>query len=179
MSSETVHEIRAFVEGDGRLDRERFERWARSDDLADLEAAIDAVAVANERIVPPVDELGYFELLLQALRVSLIRTGDAGELSPYLLAGDILSFLDDAKQLLSPAGFDQVASRLEQELRRLVPNLSPLGRRALIDGCLEHFLERDDLRPVFEPWRTEPALAPLYREAEEWASSVRALRGSA
>jgi hypothetical protein len=173
MSGVTVQEIQAFVAGEGQLPRERFERWARSDDPADLEAAIDAVTLANERIVPPVDEWGYFELLLQAMKVSLKRRGDATELSPYLLAGDLLSFLDDAKERLGSDGFDRVASRLEQELRGLVQNLSPLDERALVDGFLEHFLERDDLRSVFESWRAEPTLARLYLEADEWASSAR------
>lgn len=148
--------------------------WARSDDPVVLEAAIDAVAVANERILPPVDEWGYLELLLQALRVSLLQEGNASELSPYLLGGDLLSFVDDAKERLAPEGFDRVSSRLEQQLRHLVPNLSPLGERALVDGFLEHLLERDDLRSVFESWRAEPTLARLYLEADEWASSVRA-----
>lgn len=178
MPGETVYEIQAFVAGDGQVSRQRFEQWARSDDPAELEAAIDAVAVANERIVPPVDEWGYLELLLQAMKVSLIRRGDAGELSPYLLGGDFLSFLDDAKERLGTEYFDRVARRLEQELRDLVQKLSPPGERALVDGFLEHFLERDDLRSVFESWRAEPTLARLYLEAEEWASSVRARESS-
>jgi len=178
MSGDTTQEIQAFIEGDGHLPRERFERWAQSENPDILESAIDAVAVANERIVPPVDELGYFELLLQALRVSLTRREDASTLSPYLLGGDFLSFLDDAKKHLGPSGFAQVASRLERELRGLAHELSPLGKRALVDGLLEHLLERDDLRSVFEPWSAEPGLAPLYLEAEEWASSVRSSQGS-
>lgn len=174
MPDKTDQEIQAFVEGDAQLPRECFERWARSDEPMVLEAAIDAVAVANERIDPPVDEWGYLELLLQALKVSLLQEGNAAELSPYLLGGDLLSFVDDAKERLAPEGFDRVTSRLEQQLRRLVPTLSPLGKRALVDGFLEHFLERDDLRSVFESWRAEPTLARLYLEADEWASSVRA-----
>lgn len=93
---------------------------------------------------------------------------------PYLLVGDFLCFLDDAKERLGTEGFERVARRLEQELRGLVQNLSPLGERALVDGFLEHFLERDDLRSVFESWRTEPTLARLYLEADERASSIRA-----
>lgn len=172
MTSEaTVREIQGFIDGDETIPRSRFELWAKSESPATLESVIDAVSLANHRIEPPLDERAFFALLLQAVRISITRRGQSGPLSPYLLSGDVSSFLDDVRERLGEERVIEFASGLERVLRSLALRpLEEFRRRALVDGFLEHLLQREDIRALFDSWRHDPTLAPLHAEAGEWSS---------
>ncbi len=169
MSKKSIQEIQGFIDGDGTLSQDQYRSWATSEHPEILELVIDAVATANARISPPVDESLYFELLLHAVGVSLTKAPKASELSPYLLSGDLMAFLEDIDDRLPGGAVGEMHRRLEYELRKLALQLPQSGQEALVNAYLEHLLERPDLREVFRLWEKRPDLAGLYEQALEWS----------
>lgn len=147
-----------------------FMGWAESDDPRVLEMMFDAVADANDRIVPSVGEEEFFQLLLKAIAVSLTHRGPDEPLSPYILAGEVLAFLDHVLGKSSGNRWRSYSTRLESLFAGFADQTG-VDERALVNAYLEHFLERPQLREVFARWSTSPILAKWHTEAMEWVDA--------
>jgi len=138
--------------------------WTRSDDPLLHHLAFHTAFAHPETVIGLSEEqrlaicLGFLEVALSG------RYGESIPDGPYVLAHTVLAWLRRLSESDGPAdraAIDAIVSLLE----RLARKGDEATRDVIVLGVLEHALEDDRTRELFESWGTDPELAPLYEEA--------------
>jgi len=58
--------------------------------------------------------------------------------------------------------------RIKELLATLYLTGSPRLKQVLVQGCLEHLFEREEIRAFFQSWKDDLQLAPAYEQAFLW-----------
>ncbi len=153
----------------GRVSVATLREWSRSDDPS-LNHLAFHTAFAHPGTVAGLEEDERLDICLTFLEAALSgRYGDAIPDGPYVLAHTVQAWIRRLRASDAPA--DRAAlERVVAMLERVARAGDDAARDVIVLGILEHVVDDDDLRGVFDGWTHDPVLSPLYREAERLAS---------
>jgi hypothetical protein len=141
-----------------------FRGWVESDDPM-LHHLAFHTAFAHPETVEDLTEEERLAFCLRFLETGLSgRYGESIPDGPYVLGHTVLGWLLRLRESDQPQDRSAIA-RILSMLETLARTGDESTRDVIVLGILEHALEHEAMRGLFESWAVDPALAPLYEEA--------------
>jgi hypothetical protein len=166
-----VHEIRSRLESNSAFSLAEVHRWMEDESSLELWTAVYQVlgrGFYRIKPEPDMDETCRF-MTLYLLRCIHENIGDhEGPIPTCYEAAEVLalSLKHWANKLPETA---PVMIETAQRITDAFHKATEEERNCLITGTLEHALESPKVRPFFEHWKNNPALAEEWQLAMEWA----------
>jgi hypothetical protein len=168
--SELSTAVRAVLDGDAPIARERVVEWCRAaDDVESLELLYRLTGTGYERIQPPLGQQETCRLiqryLLECLRVD---PDDGLAFNRYEAAWTLLSWFQHLSRLGDTAPvLRDAASAVTQMYLESAAEV----RTAIETGFLEHVLEDEEFRPLFAGWEQDSRLRQAWLAALAWGEA--------
>jgi hypothetical protein len=164
--SKHIDEARRLLSIVAEPDRETFNQFARS---ASFEIKTLLYAKISN-LGPPLDHLDEaevdsfcIEFLLSSFKNNSRSENEYSRAeAAWDLAAWFKTFLREGKE--------NRLLKMRDELAEFWRHGDTNVHEVLLTHILEHILHIDDLRALFEPWSTDPELAPAYSEGVEYAN---------
>jgi hypothetical protein len=143
-------------------------RWMRSSE-GEARGAVCCLLTNTDvyaRVTPPLSHDEAFDWLISYYAWCL-RTNPRGEWSSsrFEAASDMLVWFVG----MWDEGRDRsYFVRIKELLADLYLAGSPRLKQVLVQGCLEHLFEREEIMDFFQCWKDDPQLAPAYEQAFLW-----------
>jgi len=165
--SQTLAEIRSFLQADGAIPARHLLEWMDSDDLEVLGAVITLLRDSPHRIQGALKQDRMVQRVLHYHRRCLLENPQEECAHNRYQAGVSLRYF-----FFQFSADEQISGRALAAIKTMLAELYRSGdselRACIATSCLEHLFESRRIAAYFSDWQEDPILAAAYTEALEW-----------